>query len=153
MSRWIHAAGTALVLAVTVGLAMACGDGGSSPSTSPTTTLPEATTTTASTTTTTVTRAVALCETFSVRVGESVSVAAERLFLQFKAVASDSRCRPGQRCIVAGDAFITVALAKDGMAPASLTISAPGSARYGRYTVEVVQLGFGPSPNTRIRVV
>ena len=154
MSRWVQRAGAALVLAAGLGAAPACGGGGESSSSTPTTTtLLATTTTTASTTTTTIARAVSLGETFSARVGESVSIAPDRLSLKFQDVASDSRCRPGQQCIVAGEASITIAVVKDGMAPATLTIGAPGTARYGRYRIEVVQLGFGPSPTARLKVV
>ena len=147
IGRWA-AAGVALIVAVVP----ACGDDGTPATTTTTVPAPTTTTTTVPPTTTTTLRTVALGETFSLRLAESVSVRTENLSLTFTSVPEDSRCRPGQQCIVAGEASVIVAAAKDGMAPARLTIGAPGRARYGRYTVEVVQLGFGPSPSARLKV-
>ena len=137
---------------MTVLAATACGDDKSS--TSATTMLPQqiTTTTTAPATTPTTLRTVALGETFSVGVGESVTLRTEGLSLTYKSVVSDNRCRPTQQCIQAGDASVAVGMAKDGISPATLTIGAPGSARYGKYTVAVVQLGFGQSPSAKMRV-
>jgi hypothetical protein len=145
--RWRAALG---VVFVTVVVATACG--GHNSSTSTTTTLPAPTTTTAPATTTTIGRTVSLGETFSVSVGESVLVRTEGLLLTYKSVVSDSHCRPSQQCISEGAASVAVAVAKEGMPPATLTIGAPGSARYGRYTVTVAQLSFGKSPTVRLKV-
>jgi hypothetical protein len=143
--RW-----AALVVALSGVTATACGaDGGSS---STTTARPVLTTTTSSTTTTTTGRAAALGQTVSMRVGESVSIPSAGLSLTYTMVVSDSRCPPRSQCIVEGEASIAVAVAKDGMSPASLTIGAPGTARYGRYTVAVVGLGRGESSIARIKV-
>ena len=147
MMRWRAALG---VVVVTVLVATACGKHDSSTST--TTTLPAPTTTMARATTTTIGRTVSLAETLSVSVGESVLVRTEGLLLTYKSVVSDSRCRPTQQCIAAGDASVALAVAKENMPPATLTIGAPGSTRYGRYTVTVVQLSFGQSPTLRLKV-
>lgn len=156
MARWFPSATTrrrclaALVVTVAGVGAAACGDDGGSSST--TTTLLAETTTTSSTTTTTTGRVAALGQTLSMRVGESVSIPSAGISLTFTKVVSDSRCPARSQCIVEGEASIAVAVAKDGMAPASLTIGAPGAARYGRYTVAVVGLGRGDSPIAQIKV-
>ena len=156
MAPWFTSAGTrrrcvaALVVTLTGVVAAACGDDGGSSST--TTTRLAETTTTLSTTTTTTGRAAALGQTVSMRVGESVSIPSAGISLTFTKVVSDSRCPPRSQCIVEGEASIAVAVAKDGMSPASLTIGAPGTARYGRYTVAVVGLGRGGSPIAQIKV-
>ena len=156
MARWFPSAGThrrlwmAWIVILNGVVAPACGDGGGSSST--TTTRLAETTTTSSTTTTTTGRAAALGQTLPVRVGESVSIPSAGLSLTFTKVVSDSRCPSRSQCIVEGEAAIAVAVAKDGMSPASLTIGAPGTARYGRYTVAVVGLSRGGSAIAQIEV-
>jgi len=143
------------VFAVAVGLLVATGCGADELSSSAPTTLRVEPTTTAPTTTTTSTtlrRTAAVRETFSVRMGESVSLPAVGLTVTFTAVVSDNRCRPGTQCIVAGEASISVAVVKDGGSPTTLTVAAPGSARSGKYTIEVVSLSFGQPRTANLRV-
>lgn len=100
-------------------------------------------------------RTVALGETFSVGVGETVSVSGAGLSVTFSAVVDDNRCRPGTQCIVAGNATVVVKAAKAGTPPASLTLNTdeePRSAQYGNHSVELVQLSFGRPPTARLRV-
>ena len=94
--------------------------------------------------------------TFLLSVGETVSVLGEGLSVTSVAVVADSRCRPGQQCIVAGNATLSVTVRKEGMPAAMLALNTddpPTSARYGMYDVELVQLGFGSPPVARLRVV
>jgi len=96
---------------------------------------------------------VALGETFTIQVGESVSVSGAGLALTFGAVVEDSRCPPGVMCIQAGNGVISVTVAKPGAAPASLTLNTtegPASARYGANTIELVQLFRGPVARLRV---
>ena len=118
------------------------------------TTSPRPTSATNAPTTSPAGRTVSLGETFSVGVGEAVSVPTEGVTVTFSGLVSDSRCRPGQQCIVAGDATITVTVAKRGAAPATLTLNtdAPKSARSGNDSVELVQLGFDRPAVARLRV-
>lgn len=143
----------------------------------PTTTAPRPTSTTRSTTAPTTSRpttspsttatvptgrTVSLGATFSVGVGETLQVAGEGLSVTFSGVLSDNRCRPGMQCIVAGNAVVSVAVAKAGMAPAGLALSSssypdlssdpPTSARYGNYTVELVRLSFGQASIASLKV-
>lgn len=156
MARWFSSVGkrrrrwAALLVTLSGVAATACGDDGGSSSTT-TTRLAEPTTT-SSTTTTTTGRAAALGQTLTMRVGESVSIASAGLVLTFTKVVSDSRCPLRSQCITEGEASIAVAVAEDGMSPASLTIGAPGTARYGRYTVAVVGLSRGGSAIAQIKV-
>ena len=156
MARWFPSVGTrrrrwaAFILTLSGVVATACGDDGGSSST--TTTRRAETTTTTSTTTTTIGRTATLGQTVLMRVGESVSIPSAGLSLTFSKVVSDSRCPSRAQCIVEGEASIAVAVAKDGMSPANLTIGAPGTARYGRYTVAVVALGRGGSSIAQIKV-
>ena len=138
----------------------ACGGGGSStyggqpvPSTSMTTvastTIPPAPTTTVPKV-----RSVALGETFSVKVGEPVSVTGAGVSVTFTALVSDSRCPPGVQCIQAGNAVITVALARPGSAPVTLTLGTDGprSARSGNRSVELITVGRGQPPTAQLKV-
>ena len=111
------------------------------PSTAPTTTVPKV-------------RTVALGETFSVKVGESASVAGAGLSVTFTALVSDSRCPPGVQCIQAGNAVITVALARTGSAPVTLTLGTDGpkSARSGNRSVELVTVSRGQAPIAQLKV-
>lgn len=127
--------------------------------TRPTTTRPTPATTSAPptpapavTTTVPAGRTAALGETFSVTVGETVSVQGQGLTVTFTAAGQDSRCRPGLQCVVAGDATITVTAAKAGTPPAALTLNtdAPRSARYGSNSVELVRLTFGGVATLRV---
>jgi len=143
-------------VAVLVVVAPACGDKGSSSSTpapgSGATTTSSSTTTSTSTTTTTIRRTAALREAVSLRVGESVSLPSEGLTLTFTDVVSDSRCPPRVECISGGEASISVAVSKNGASPTTLTIRVSGSARSGKYTIEVVSLSYGRPATASVRV-
>jgi hypothetical protein len=154
--QWVAAIGIGIVV---VG-ASACGSAGSStptttasPTTSaPTTTRPPAATTTVASAPV---RTVLLGETFSIAVGETVSVPAQSLSVTYSALVSDNRCRPTQQCIAAGVAQIKVSITKTGMPPASLTLTTtdpPSTARYGRYTVTLVKLSFGQAPTASLKI-
>jgi hypothetical protein len=155
MARWFPSVGprrgrwAAFIVTLSGVVASACGNDGGSSSTTATR---SAETTTTSSTTTTTGRTAALGQTVPMRVGESVSIPSAGLSLTFVKVVSDSRCPSRTQCIVEGEASIAVAVAKDGMSPANLTIGAPGTARYGRYTVAVVGLGRGGSSIAQIKV-
>jgi len=121
----------------------------------PTTAASRPSVTTSPSTTVVAGRSVALGATFSAAVGETVVVAGEGLSVTYSALVSDNRCPPGVQCIVAGNAAIAVSVAKAAMPTAGLTLNtdeAPRSARYGSYSVELVQLGFGRAPTSRLRV-
>ena len=124
--------------------------------TRPTTTKPPTTsppTTAAPNTTVPAGRTVALGETFSLGIGESVFVPGEALTVTLDGVMADSRCRPGQQCIAAGDATLTVTMAKAGVsATLTLNTAAPRTARSGSYSVELVQLSFARPPVATLRV-
>jgi|GEM_PF-3840659 hypothetical protein len=156
MAVWYRRAGMrllcrAMTMALSGVFATACG-GDSRSSSTTTTRPPETTTTSSSTTTTTTGRAGALGQTVPLRVGESLSIPSAGLSLTFTEVVADSRCPAGAQCITAGEASIRVAIVREGMSPANLTIGVPGSARYGRYTVAVVGLGRGASPIAQVKV-
>ncbi len=118
----------------------------------PSTTKAPPTTAPATTVTTGPGRAVALGSTFTVSVGDTVSVAGEGLTVTFTKVVEDSRCRPTQQCILAGDASIAVAVVKTGTPAAVLVLGTapPKSARYASYTVELVQLTFGQAATLKV---
>ena len=75
------------------------------------------------------------------RRGETVNVTGEGLTVTLDSI-QDSRCPPfPAQCVVAGDASITVTLAKAGSSPATLSIGLPGSDQYLSYTVELIGVG------------
>ncbi len=165
----LHRWSAALGVLTTAVLITACGDGSATssttltaPSSVPASTVPTQPVTTVPPTTvrpttappTTAARSAALGETFSARVGEPVLITGAGLSVTFSKVVSDNRCPIGSQCIQAGDASITVAMSKAGTAPGSLTLStdAPKSARYGKYTVELVRLGRGSAPTAGLKV-
>ena len=100
-------------------------------------------------------RTVPLGQDFRIDVGESVGVAGADLTVTYGAVLTDSRCPIGVQCIWAGNATISVALAKPGSPPATVglnTTEGPTSAPYSGYTVALVQLSRGSSPGATLRV-
>jgi hypothetical protein len=99
-------------------------------------------------------RAVALGETFSVKVGESVSVTGAGLSVMFTALVSDSRCPRGMQCIQAGNAVITVAVTRPGSGPVTLTLGTDGpmSARSGNRSVALITVGRGQAPTAQLKV-
>ena len=115
----------------------------------PTTTRPRPTTTratsavpTTSPPTTAGVRTVALGQSFTLGLGQSVTVSGPGLTVTFAALLEDSRCPVGSQCIWAGRAVISLTVAKAGMAPATLAVSNedPPSSRYGSNTIELVLL-------------
>lgn len=117
--------------------------------TTPATTVPPTTVTVPSA------RTASLGETFSVVVGETVALPPTGLAVTYGDLLTDGRCRPGQQCIVAGGASISVTIAMVGMAPSTLVVGIGDdatTARYGQYTVELVQLTFGRPPVAGLRV-
>ena len=115
----------------------------------PTTTRPRATTTLAATpvpTTSPPTTAgvptVALGQSFTLGLGQAVTVSGPGLTVTFAAVVEDSRCPIGSQCVWAGRAVISLTVAKAGMVPATLAVSneGPPSSRYGSNTIELVLL-------------
>jgi len=138
---------------VAVLLTTACGGGDDGSSAAPTTTDSTVNTTSSTTTTTVAPRTVALGETFSLSVGQSVTVAGEGLTVTYVELLSESRCRPGQQCLTAGEATISVTASKQGMAPATLTLgSAPTPPRYAGFRVQLENLSFSRPPAARLRV-
>jgi len=100
-------------------------------------------------------RRVALGEAFTVSVGDSVGVSGKGLTVTYAQFVSDNRCPVGVQCITAGNATIVVTIAKQGSAPASLTLNTtegPKSGSYLAYTVELVQLSRGSSQTGSLRV-
>lgn len=145
--------GLGALLAVTA----ACGGGASSTSAGTSVTTAASTTTpttTAPTTTTAKVRTVALGEAFSIKVGESVSVAGAGVSVTFTALVSDSRCPRGVQCIQAGNAVISVAVARPGASPVTLTLNTDGpkSARSGNRSVELISISRGEPPIAQLRV-
>ncbi len=135
----------------------ACGGDGSStpggqpPTTTAPTTVPPPT---APTTTVPKVRTVALGESFSVRVGESVSVSGAGVSVTFSALVSDSRCPRGAQCIQAGKAVISVAVARAGGGPVTLTLDTDGprSARSGNRSVELISISRGVPTIAQLKV-
>jgi len=142
-------------------IAAGCGDGGSSTSsglplatTALSTIVPPTTPTTSAPTTTVANeRSVAIGQTFSVGVGEPVSVTGAGLSVAFS-VVSDNRCPSRVQCIVAGHAVVAVTITRPGATPAKVTLDTDGptSARSGSRSVELVSLSSGPAPIARLKV-
>ena len=87
--------------------------------------------------------------------GESATVRGEGLTVTYDGVVADNRCPPGVQCIVAGNATVSVTVAKTGIPPARLTLNTDDgarSARYGSYEIELLQLGFTARPAARLLV-
>jgi hypothetical protein len=127
----------------------------------PTTTRPRPTTTRATTAmpttaspTTAGVRTVALGQSFTVGVGQPVTVSGPGLTVTFAALVEDSRCPIGSQCIWAGRAVISLTVTKAGMAPATLSVSNedPPSSRYGSNTIELVLLTRGEPRMATLRV-
>lgn len=100
-------------------------------------------------------RTARLGEAFSIRIGEMVEIAGEDLVVTYSRFLSDNRCPPDARCIVRGNARISVRVGSDSDPPATLALNTdegPGSGTYLDYRVELVSLGRGNAPSARLRV-
>ncbi len=100
-------------------------------------------------------RTAALGESFSLGVGETVTIPSEGLSVTFGNVGPDNRCPPGVMCIVAGNASIGVPVTKSGSATAILVLNTddvPMSGSYGPYTVHLVRLSRGSPPVATLMV-
>jgi hypothetical protein len=87
-------------------------------------------------------RTVTLGQSFTLGLGQPVTVSGPGLTVTFAALVEDSRCPIGSQCIWAGRAVISLTVAKAGMAPATLAVSNedPPASRYGSNTIELVLL-------------
>src|SRR5687768_8422128 len=68
-------------------------------------------------------RTVYLDQPFQLRVGESVVVSGESLTVTMNGVPEDSRCPTGVQCVWAGNARVSVTLAKTGQAAQSFDLN------------------------------
>lgn len=95
-------------------------------------------------------RTVYLDQPFQLRVGESVVVNGESLTVTMDAVPEDSRCPTGLQCLWAGNARVSVTLARTGQAAQSFDLNTtldPKTATYLDYQIELVALD--PYPTSR----
>ena len=91
---------------------------------------------------------------FTLKIGASTSIEAEKLQIGFDRVISDSRCPRGAQCIVAGEAVLRVWLQKSPSAREhrELTTMPEGAqAEYGAYRIKLVTLDPYPSVDKAIR--
>lgn len=97
---------------------------------------------------------------FTIRVGQTVTIAGEQLSVTFTDVTEDSRCPTGVVCIWEGNAQIAVTVVKAPNEPQTLLLNTNGSfpakAAYLDYTVTLVDLkpypnSTGPIPEQRYR--
>jgi hypothetical protein len=92
-------------------------------------------------------QSVQLDNPFTLRVGQTATVAGEGLSVSFEGVPEDSRCPTGVQCVWAGNAVVQVVLSKDGKA-AGFELNTnlePKTANYLEYTIELVSLAPYPS--------
>ena len=96
----------------------------------------------------------ALGQSFTLGIGQSVTVSVPGLTMTFVALVEDSRCPIGVQCIQAGRAVISLTVAKAGTAPATVAVSTedPPSSRYGSNTIELVLLSRGEPLVATLRV-
>lgn len=75
--------------------------------------------------------------------------------LRYVEVVADSRCRPGQQCIRAGDADVRFELATAPGGTRVLTLNMPGRATAvaAGWRVELLELTFDRPPAATIRIV
>jgi hypothetical protein len=83
-----------------------------------------------------------LNQALKVGYGDAVGIRGEGLTIGFTAVNEDSRCWVDVLCDAAGQATITIIVAKEGSAFESrlLTIPFPDTAGYQNYTITLLQL-------------
>lgn len=95
-------------------------------------------------------RDVRLGTPFELRVGESVAVDDEGLWLTFHAVANDSRCPIDVVCIVAGDATLRLGLRRLPQPESAVEVRTPDApaARFDGYEVEALRLLPAPRAST-----
>ena len=94
-------------------------------------------------------------QVFQLRLGEMVRISGADLVVTYLQFLSDTRCSPGVRCVVAGNARISVTVASDTHPPATFVLNTdqtPRSARYQDRTVEFVGLTRGNQPTASFRV-
>ncbi len=83
-----------------------------------------------------------LDEGFKLAYATERTIDGEQLTLRFAAINEDSRCPSDVQCVQAGQATITLRLAKDGAELATRTLTLPGAevATYMNYTVTLLEL-------------
>ena len=83
-----------------------------------------------------------LDEGFKLAYATARTIDGEQLTLRFAAINEDSRCPSDVQCVQAGQATITLRLAKDGAEVATRTLTLPGAevATYLNYTVTLLEL-------------
>ncbi len=75
---------------------------------------------------------------FDLKLGQQVTVLNTGLTIKFKSVDNDSRCPEGAKCIMPGNAKVTIIVSKKEI---SLnTFVKPKESRYSNYTLQLVDL-------------
>ena len=93
-----------------------------------------------------------LGQAFSLPHGESVAIRSEGLTVAFTEVNEDSRCPTGATCITAGQASVTLRLAKSASdISVLLTIPGDANAEFEGYTVTLLDLLPYPSIGHALR--
>jgi hypothetical protein len=95
---------------------------------------------------------------FKVKVGQVVTLDGGSLRVRFERVASDSRCPVDVDCVWAGNAEVVVEVGgRRGRGKQTLTLNTdaggqvPSEAKYGRYTVKLVNLSPQPRGDRKIQ--
>lgn len=85
----------------------------------------------------------AVGERFTLEVGQSVPIADTGVQITYTELVDDSRCPPEVTCVWEGDAVVAVSLsgaAEPTTAELHTYDQRPGSANYGEYRIELVEL-------------
>ncbi len=90
---------------------------------------------------------------FGLQPGQSARLP-DRARLRFVEVSNDSRCRPGQQCIRAGEAVLAFELeqADGGRTALSLDTAQANRGEAGAWTVELQSLDFAEPPTATLRI-
>lgn len=102
------------------------------------------------------TQAPRLGQSFTLKVGQQVTLEGERLRIKFAALKGDSRCPSDVTCIWAGNAAVRFEVSIRGKDSKSLTLntsgngSFPGEALYHGYKLQLV--GLNPYPRSTERI-
>lgn len=89
----------------------------------------------------------ALDQPFTLKVGQTASIPAEKVTVKFVAVSEDSRCPKGEQCITAGNARIVLEVAVGSNSPERAELNlGRGSSEAPVGSLEVTLLDLQPYP-------
>jgi hypothetical protein len=99
-------------------------------------------------------RSVALNQEFTIKAGETISLAGTRLTIDFIEVAEDSRCPENVKCVWAGNGKVVLLASLRGRTPGKVNLNTmldPKESMYGDFDIKLLKLDPYPKQGSNIR--